>query len=69
MENKQYRFFYHYYKQKKSMSIHFRGTCHVVDHIECQVPCETKWNRLQPKLVMRGYAEEVIILKNKAIIR
>jgi len=68
MTNRKYRFFYHYFKQKKKMSVHFRGTCTVVDDIECLVPCETKWNRTQPNLVMRGFAKEVRIRNNKAII-
>lgn len=66
---KQYRFFYHYYKQKKAMTIHFRGTCTVVDNIECHVPCETKWKKAQPQLVMQGFCKEVRIINNKAIIQ
>jgi hypothetical protein len=58
---KKYRFFYHYFKQKKRMSIHFRGACTVVDNVVCKVPCETKWNKTQPNLVMRGYASAVSI--------
>lgn len=68
MENK-YRFFYHYYKQKGKMSIHFRGACMVADNIECRVPCETKWNDRQPNLVMRGFASDVTIKNGTAIIR
>lgn len=63
-----YRFFYHYYKQKKRMSVHFRGTCHVVDDVVCNVPCETKWNKTQPNLVMRGFATSVNIINGKAVI-
>lgn len=65
---KKYRFFYHYYKQKNKMSIHFKNKCTVVDEIECNVPCETKWKIRQPKLVMQGYASNVTIINNKAII-
>ena len=36
---KQYRFFYHYYKQKKKMSVHYKGVCYVVDNVQCDVPC------------------------------
>lgn len=63
-----YRFFYHYYKQKKKMSIHFRNTCTVVDNIECKVPCKTKWSKTQPNLRMQGFAKEVIIKNNIATI-
>jgi len=51
------------------MSVHFEGKCTVVDNIECQVPCETKWNKTQPFIVMRGFANEIIIENNKAVIR
>lgn len=65
---KSFRFFYHYYKQKNKMSIHFKKTCIVVDDIECNVPCETKWKKRQPNLVMQGFARDIIIKNNKAII-
>ncbi len=64
---KKYRFFYHYFKQKNKMSIHFRNTCTVVDDIQCMVPCLTKWNKRQPNLVMQGYASEIIISKDNKI--
>lgn len=51
------------------MSVHFKNTCTVVDNVECKVPCETRWNKTQPNLVMRGFASEVIIENNKAIIK
>ena len=66
--NKTYRFFYHYFKGKKAMSIHFRDKCSVVDNIICKVPCETKWNERQPMLVMRGFCKNVIINDGVAII-
>lgn len=64
----QYRFFYHYYKQYKCMSIHFRGFCEAVDNVVCNVPCETKWNKRQPNLVMRGFASNVEIIDKVAYI-
>lgn len=64
-----WRFFYHYYRQYNEMSVHFRGKCYRVTDIICQVPCETKWNKRQPNLVMRGWAKDVIITEDrKAII-
>jgi hypothetical protein len=66
--SKTYRFFYHYYKQKKKMSVHFRKQCIVVDDVICMVPCETKWSNTQPNLVMRGFATDVEIKNNKAYI-
>lgn len=51
------------------MSVHFNGQCHRVDNVECKVPVETKWNKRQPMLVMRGFAKEVIIEDGKAVIQ
>jgi len=65
---KKYRFFYHYYKGKKMMSVHFRKVCYPIQDVICNVPCETKWNTTQPQLVMRGYCSDVSIIKGKAVI-
>lgn len=65
---KKYRFFYHYYKQKKKMSVHFRGVCTAVDDVVCVVPCGTKWNKIQPFLVMQGFAKSVVVKSGKAYI-
>lgn len=66
---KKYRFFYHYYRfGEKKMSVHFKGTCYNVDDVVCQVPCETKWNVRQPRLVMRGFAEKIRISAGTAYI-
>lgn len=66
---KKYRFFYHYYKQKDKMSIHFKNICTIVDNIDCRVPCETKWNKRQPRLIMRGFATNIEIINKTAIIK
>ena len=66
--NKKYRFFYHYFKQKGKMSVHFRNSCCVVDNVICNVPCETKWNKTQPRLIMRGFASNIEFKNNVAII-
>ncbi len=63
-----YRFFYHYFKAKKAMTVHFRGKCYTVNNITCDVPCETKWNKRQPYLVMQGFAHTVTIKDNTAHI-
>lgn len=65
---KQYRFFYHYYKQKGKMSVHFINTCHIVDDVACFVPAFSKWNKRQPRIVMQGWAGKVIITKDKTAI-
>ena len=51
------------------MSVHFRGTCMKADNIVCSVPCETKWNKRQPNLVMQGFASEVEVKEGTAYIR
>jgi hypothetical protein len=56
-----WRFFYHYNKPKKAMSVHFRDTCYVVDNVLCERPCRTKWNKRQPHIVMQGFARDVVI--------
>ncbi len=61
VKNKKYRFFYHYFKQKNKMSVHFRGKCTIVNDIICMCPSATKWNKTQPYLVMQGFCENVII--------
>lgn len=63
-----WRFFYHYYKQYKRMSVHFKGKCYITDNVECNVPCETKWNKTQPNLIMVGFASSIIFNNNKTII-
>ena len=65
---KKYRFFYHYRKSVKGMTVHFKGQCIPVKDIECKVACETKWKKDQPQLVMQGFCKEVKIENNKAII-
>ena len=63
------RFWYHYRKRDGKMTVHFRGKCHTVDDVSCDVPCETKRNKRQPLLVMQGYAGEVRIEGRRAFIR
>jgi len=67
--NKAYRFFYHYFRHgEKKMSVHFRGKCYNTTHVHCNVPCETKYNRTQPKLIMRGFASKITVKKNQITI-
>lgn len=65
---KKYRFFYHYRKSVDGMTIHFKKQCIPVKDIICEVPCETKWKKDQPHLIMQGFCKNVIIKNNKAII-
>lgn len=63
------RFFYHYFKAKKRMSIHWKGTCTVVDHVKTQgVDTETHRRKTQPFLVVRGFANDVRIENGVAYV-
>ena len=55
------RFFYHYYKQYSCMSVHFNKQCIKVDEVYCEVDTNTKWNKIQPRLVIQGFCKEVEI--------
>jgi hypothetical protein len=63
------RFFYHYRRCDKQMSVHFKGQCIPVRDVKCFVPCETKRQNRQPFLIMRGFAKEVTIQGDTAVIR
>jgi hypothetical protein len=65
---KKYRFFYHYYRQYKCMSVHYRNKCYKVDNIVCNAKSETKWNNTQPQLTIRGYATSLEIQDGTAFI-
>ena len=66
---KKYRFFFHYYKQKGMMSVHFKKKCFIAKNVVCTAPCTTKWNKTQPMLVMQGFAREIIVDKNTIYIK
>lgn len=67
-KNREYRFFYHYYKQYKCLSVHFKGKCYKVNDVICNVSCESKWNKTQPNLVMQGFAKELKIENETAFL-
>jgi hypothetical protein len=50
------------------MTIHYRGKCIPVKDIECNVSTRTKWNKSQPYIVMIGFASNITIINDKAII-
>lgn len=61
------RFFFHYNKPESAkagtpkLSVHYKGTCFIVDHINCHVPTQSKIRSTQPRVVMQGFAEVVDI--------
>jgi hypothetical protein len=57
---KKYRFFYHYNRRHDKMSVHFRDKCIICENVACLVNTETKRNKKQPHVVVRGFCENVI---------
>jgi hypothetical protein len=53
-------FWFHYRKKDGKMTIHYKNECIIVDEIICHVPCRSKRNKRQPKLVMSGKAKNVV---------
>ena len=66
---KKYRFFYHYHRQKKMMSMHFRGKCYATNNIICLSPCQTQWKKTQPYLVMEGFTTDILVTDNCIAIK
>ena len=56
---KKYRFFYHYFKQNRCMSVHFKKQCTQCQNIVCFAPTESKWNKTQPQLIIQGFASSI----------
>lgn len=68
------RFFFHYNKLMSSkrgvpyLTIHWKNKCIPVRAIKCLVPTETKENKTQPRIVLRGWAESITITNEIAEI-
>lgn len=67
-ETKKYRFFFHYRKQTKGMTVHFRGKCIPCHDVVCRQSVETKRNKQQPYLVMQGFATSVELIEDVCYI-
>lgn len=63
------RFFFHFRKATGDITLHWNKQCIPVQNIVCHVPVETKWNKQQPRVVLRGFAKEIIIEDGTATIR
>ncbi len=50
------------------MTVHFRKSCIPVKDIVCNVGAETKWNKRQPYLIMRGFCSDVKVKEGVAYI-
>ncbi len=53
------RFFYHYNKIKKCLTVHFENKCLLTDNIVCLVPTESKDNNQQPRKTIQGWCFDV----------
>ena len=65
---KKYRFFFHYNKPHKLITVHFKNTCYLVKDIVCEVATESKWNKTQPHLIIRGKCSNLLIKSEIAYI-
>ena len=67
-------FFFHFNKPlsrqrgKPTMTVHERGLCHYVDHIQCTVPVSTRHRNSQPNVVMSGRGHvEIRVNRNETL--
>jgi hypothetical protein len=63
-----YSFWFHYRRSCDRLSVHHSGKCYDVKTVDCCVPCRTKRNNRQPRLVMHGKCFEVLINNDIATI-
>lgn len=53
------RFFYHYNKQQKCLTVHHNNQCLPTDNIVCLVPTESKDNKTQPHKTIQGWCTNI----------
>jgi len=53
------RFFYHYNKIKKCLTIHFNDACYYTQDILCLVPTESHSQKQQPRKIVRGWYNKI----------
>jgi hypothetical protein len=67
-------FFFHYNKPQTQrdgrvrMSVHVANTCYYTDAVRCDVTCQSKENKTQPRLVMKGSCNKLVIEDGLIII-
>jgi hypothetical protein len=59
MRKPKYRFFFHWNKIKKRISVHYRDKCMLTDGLSVKVSMESKFNKTQPVFVMQGWATHI----------
>ena len=58
-------FWFHYnkpasqQKKKPQITIHYKGACHIVDNLECDVPTKGRLRNQQPRWVVAGKCENI----------
>lgn len=63
-------FFFHYNKpasrsaNSPKMTVHYRGACHIVDNIICNVSTYTHHNKRQPHVVLKGKAANILFIED-----
>lgn len=62
------RFFFHFRKSTGDLTLHWKKQCIPIKDIVCNVPVETKWNKQQPLVVLQGFANNIEIINDKAVI-
>jgi hypothetical protein len=67
-------FFFHYHKPaslkagETRWSLHYKGACHIVKHIICDVTIQSHARKTQPKAVMKGTCNGVLIQHDVALV-
>ncbi len=70
MSSRPFRVLYHYNKPASlsagcpKLTVHFKGVCHIVDHIKCLIPTESHHQSHQPRCVIRGMSRDVQIVRD-----
>lgn len=65
--SKEAAFWFHYNKPEARrrghpvMTVHYRGACHMVRHVACDVPLRTRERNSQPHVVMAGRGSVEIV--------
>lgn len=62
------RFFYHYNKIKKCLTVHFANKCLLTDNVTVLVPTESKDNKSQPHKTIQGWCTNINYSQQHTII-
>lgn len=71
---KAYSFFFHYNKPatmkrgKPTITVHYKGQCHLVDNVDVLVPCHGRVRNTQPRFVMAGKAMALSVSQGVGVL-